>query len=90
MDVNQEKCGLCGTSASPGAEYCVACGDSLKRTMAPPTREVTIEMTESMFDKIDKLRGGVTISYYIKKLVAEHLKKQKSIPPEVVDRALID
>jgi hypothetical protein len=90
VDVDEEKCDLCGTPTSPGVEYCVACGEALKRKMAPSTKEVTIEMTESMYDKIDKLRGGVTVSDYIKKLVAEHLKKQKSIPPEVVDRALID
>jgi hypothetical protein len=90
MDVEQEKCDLCGTPASPGAEYCVTCGEALKRKTLPPTKEVTIEMTESMYNKIDRLRGGATISDYIKKLVAEHIKKQKSIPPEVVDQALID
>jgi hypothetical protein len=55
-----------------------------------PKKVVTIEMTESMFQKINKLRGGVTISDYIADLVTEHLKKQKPIPSEVVDRALID
>jgi uncharacterized RDD family membrane protein YckC len=32
--VDEEKCGLCGTPASPGAEYCVACGE-------PPTAFAT-------------------------------------------------
>ena len=35
MDVDEEKCGLCGTLASPGAEYCVACGEALKRKTSP-------------------------------------------------------
>lgn len=94
MDVDEQKCGLCGTPASPGAEYCVACGEALKRKtlpieqpQGPPTKVVTIEMTESIYDKLNDLRGDVTISDYIAKLITEHLKKQKQIPPEVVDRA---
>ena len=35
MDVDEEKCGLCGTPASPGAEYCAACGEALKRKTSP-------------------------------------------------------
>jgi uncharacterized RDD family membrane protein YckC len=35
VDVDEEKCGLCGTLASPGAEYCVTCGESLKRKTSP-------------------------------------------------------
>ena len=35
MDVDEEKCGLCGTPASPSAEYCVACGAALKRKTSP-------------------------------------------------------
>jgi uncharacterized RDD family membrane protein YckC len=35
VDVDEEKCGLCGTPASPGAEYCVACGEALKRKTPP-------------------------------------------------------
>jgi uncharacterized RDD family membrane protein YckC len=44
VDVDEGKCSLCGTQASPGAEYCVACGEALKRKtpieqqpQAPPT-----------------------------------------------------
>jgi predicted CopG family antitoxin len=55
-----------------------------------PTKVVTIEMTEHVYEKINDLRGGVTISDYILELINEHLKKQKPIPPEVIDRALID
>jgi uncharacterized RDD family membrane protein YckC len=29
--VDEDKCALCGTPASPGAQYCVACGDSFTR-----------------------------------------------------------
>ena len=47
-------------------------------------------MTEIMFEKIKKMRRGVSISDYIAELVAEHLKKQKKkIPPEVFDMAEI-
>jgi uncharacterized RDD family membrane protein YckC len=35
VDVDEEKCDLCGTPASPGAEYCVACGEALKRKSSP-------------------------------------------------------
>ena len=35
------------------------------------------------------MRGGVSISDYIAELVAEHLKKQKKIPPAVIDIAEI-
>jgi predicted CopG family antitoxin len=55
-----------------------------------PTKVVTIEMTEHVYEKINDLRGGVAISDYILELINEHLKKQKPIPPEVVDRALVD
>jgi predicted CopG family antitoxin len=97
VDVDEEKCDLCGTPASPGAEYCVACGEALKRKTAPieqksqgpPTKVVTVTLTESMFEKINKMRGGVSISDYITELVAEHLRKQKKIPPEVIDMAEI-
>jgi predicted amidophosphoribosyltransferase len=34
VDVEEEKCELCGTPASPGAAYCVACGEALKRKTA--------------------------------------------------------
>jgi len=51
---------------------------------------VTIELTEQVFDKINDFRGGVSISDYIAELITEHIKKQKKIPPEVVDKALID
>jgi predicted CopG family antitoxin len=59
-------------------------------TTKTPTKVVTIEMTEHVYEKINDLRGGVTISDYILELINEHLKKQKPIPPEVIDRALID
>ncbi len=59
-------------------------------TKTPKKVEVTIEMTEHVVERINDLRGGVTISDYIAELVNEHLKKQKPIPPEVVDRALVD
>ncbi len=35
MDVDEEKCALCGTPASLGAEFCVACGESLKSKSSP-------------------------------------------------------
>jgi len=50
---------------------------------------VTVTFTEIMFEKIKKMRRGVSISDYIAELVAEHLKKQKKIPPEVFDMAEI-
>jgi hypothetical protein len=56
-------------------------------TTKTPTKVVTIELTEQVFNKINDLRGGVTISDYIAELINEHLKKQKQIPPEVVDKA---
>jgi predicted amidophosphoribosyltransferase len=98
VDVDEEKCGLCGTAASPGAAYCVACGEALKRKTSPierqpqgpPTKVVTIALTEPVLKRINDMRGGVSLSDYIAELVTEHLKKQKPIPPEVVDRALID
>jgi hypothetical protein len=55
-----------------------------------PKKPVTLELTQQVFDKINDLRGGVNISDYIAELITEHLKKQKQIPPEVVDRALVD
>jgi predicted CopG family antitoxin len=75
----------------------VACGEALKRktasieqkSQAPPTKVVTVTLTEIMFEKIKKMRRGVSISDYIAELVAEHLKKQKKIPPEVFDMAEI-
>jgi predicted CopG family antitoxin len=54
------------------------------------TKVVTIEMPEHVYEKINDLRGGVSISDFIAELIEEHLKKQKPIPSEVVDRALID
>jgi hypothetical protein len=59
-------------------------------TKIPKKVEVTIEMTEHVLERINDLRGGVTISDYIAELVTEHLRKQKSIPPEVIDRAEVD
>jgi hypothetical protein len=59
-------------------------------TKIPKKVEVTIEMTEHVFERINDLRGGVTVSDYIAELISEHLKKQKPIPPEVVDKALVD
>lgn len=59
-------------------------------TTKTPTKVVTIKMAEHVYEKINDLRGGVAISDYILELIDEHLKKQKPIPPEVVDRALID
>ncbi len=35
VDVDEEKCALCGTPASPGAEFCIACGETLKRKTPP-------------------------------------------------------
>jgi uncharacterized RDD family membrane protein YckC len=35
VDVYEEKCALCGTPASPGAEYCVACGEKFKHKTPP-------------------------------------------------------
>ncbi len=98
VDVDEEKCGLCGTPASSGAVYCVACGEALKRKTSPieqqpqgtPTKVVTVELTEQVFDEINDMRGGVTISDYIAELVTEHLKRRKKIPPEVVDKAPVD
>jgi uncharacterized RDD family membrane protein YckC len=54
MNVDEEKCELCGTPASPGAEYCVACGEKLKRKtspigqqpQAPPTRTSPLGVEE--------------------------------------------
>jgi hypothetical protein len=51
-----------------------------------PKKPVTLELTQQVFDKINDLRGGVNISDYIEELIIEHLKKQKKIPPEVVER----
>lgn len=59
-------------------------------TKTPKKVVVNIAMAEHAYKKIDDLRGGVSISDYIAELIEEHLKKQKPIPPEVVDRALID
>ena len=59
-------------------------------TKIPKKVEVTIEMTEHVFERINDLRGGVTISDYIAELINEHLKKQKPIPPEVVDKAEVN
>ena len=59
-------------------------------TTEPSTTAVTIELTEPVLKRINDMRGGVSLSDYIAELINEHLKKQKPIPPEVVDRALID
>jgi hypothetical protein len=59
-------------------------------TKIPKKVEVTIEMTEHVFERINDLRGGVTVSDYIAELISEHLKKQKPIPPEVIDKAVVD
>jgi predicted amidophosphoribosyltransferase len=98
VDVNEEKCGLCGTPASPGAAYCVACGEALKRTTSsiqqqqqgPPKKVVTIELTQQIFEKANEQRGGVALSDFIAELITEHFKKRKPIPPEVIDRAEVD
>jgi len=98
VEVDEEKCGLCGTPASPGAEYCVACGEALKRKTSPIeqqpqgalTKVVTIELTEHIFERINELRGGASLSDFISELVTEYLKKRKQIPPEVVDKAEVD
>jgi uncharacterized RDD family membrane protein YckC len=34
VDVDEERCSLCGTPASPGAQYCVACGEKFKREIS--------------------------------------------------------
>ena len=59
-------------------------------TKIPKKVEVTIEMTAHVFERINDLRGGVTISDYIAELINEHLKKQKPIPPEVDDKAEVN
>jgi hypothetical protein len=59
-------------------------------TKIPKKVEVTIEMTEHVFERINDLRGGVTISDYIAELINEHFKKQKPIPPEVDDKAEVN
>jgi predicted CopG family antitoxin len=56
-------------------------------TKTPKKVVVNVAMTEHVYDKLNDLRGGVSIRDYIAELVAEHLKKQKKIPPEVVDMA---
>ncbi|MGA7076980.1 MAG: RDD family protein [Halobacteriota archaeon] len=33
--MDEDKCALCGTPASPGAEYCVACGEAFTRKKSP-------------------------------------------------------
>jgi len=45
VDVDEEKCGLCGTPASPGAEYCVACGEALKRKTSPIKQQPQAPLT---------------------------------------------
>jgi predicted CopG family antitoxin len=59
-------------------------------TKTPKKVVVPVAMTEQFYEKLNELRGGVSLSDYIAGLVTEHLKKQKPIPPEVVDRALVD
>ncbi len=54
------------------------------------TKVGTIELTEPVLKRINDIRGGVSISDFIADLITEHLKKQKRIPPEVVDRAEVD
>lgn len=94
MNVDEAKCDLCGTTASPGAAYCVACGEILKRktssSQGSAKKMVTIGLTEHALEKINELRGGVSISDYIAKLIEVHLKKQTPLPEEVIDMALVD
>jgi predicted CopG family antitoxin len=59
-------------------------------TTKTPTKVGTIELTEPVLKRINDIRGGVSISDFIADLITEHLKKQKRIPPEVVDRAEVD
>ncbi len=58
-------------------------------TETPKKVEVIIEMTEHALERINDLRGGVSISDYIAELISEHLKKQKPVPPEVIDKAVV-
>jgi predicted CopG family antitoxin len=51
----------------------------------PKKVEMTIELTEHVLEKINELKGGVTISDYMAELISEFLKKQKPLPPEVID-----
>jgi predicted CopG family antitoxin len=55
-----------------------------------PMKMANIEITQQVFEKLNDLRGGVSISDFISELVTEHIKKQKKIPPEVVEKALVD
>jgi uncharacterized RDD family membrane protein YckC len=38
--VNEEKCAQCGTPASPGAQFCAACGATLTGQRAQPSQQV--------------------------------------------------
>ena len=38
--MNEEKCAQCGTPASPGAQFCAACGATLTGQRAHPSRQV--------------------------------------------------
>jgi uncharacterized RDD family membrane protein YckC len=38
--VNEEKCAQCGTAASPGAQFCAACGATLTSQRAHPSPQV--------------------------------------------------
>jgi uncharacterized RDD family membrane protein YckC len=38
--VNEEKCAQCGTAASPGAQFCAACGAALTGQRAHPSQQI--------------------------------------------------
>jgi hypothetical protein len=59
-------------------------------TKTPKKVVVPGALTEQIYEKANEFRGGVSISDFIAELVTEHLEKRKPIPPEVIDRALVD
>ena len=71
VDAYEEKCALCGTPASPGAEFCVACGETFKRKtppverqpQAPPTYTPSSEVEPSMASAAALPYQGVAIRF---------------------------
>lgn len=59
--MDEDKCALCGTPASPGAQYCVACGEAITRQKQSTGQQP--EGTPTYAPSLEGERPAATLSY---------------------------
>jgi uncharacterized RDD family membrane protein YckC len=59
--VDEDKCALCGTPSSPGAQYCMACGEAIISQKQAAGQQP--ERAPAYAPSLEVERAGVTLSY---------------------------